>query len=373
MQGDSRIQVDAIHRFPVKSFSGEQLASVTLNRGKGIPFDRQFAVLNGSSQESPLPGEWVKARTFLINTLVDGLLRYRASVDDDSAILTVTGLPHADVSIDLDSTGSLCQANEAIAKALPSGEHTAPRFVRRSREKGYWDYPDSDISIINLETVRLIEQKLGRDVDPVRFRGNLVISGLPPWHEFGWIGRRICVGEAELEGIRPANRCAATSVNPTSTQRDLKLPEHLMEVFGHGYCGVYARVVRGGVIRTGDSVAGGEISGLRYQDACPDNAPAFAFWPRLVRVTESHENDRSTVIDCVVEDGWPFAEAQADRKMRVHYPSGGWHTARTVSQTSDRSVGCMRIEKVNVTEQSPETAVSVGQRIVISGPYGKTR
>jgi hypothetical protein len=49
-------------------------------------------------------------------------------------------------------------------------------------------------------------------------------------------------------------RCAATDVNPETAERDLNIPKALMRGYGHVHMGVYARVVTGGNIATGDEV-----------------------------------------------------------------------------------------------------------------------
>ena len=85
------------------------------------------------------------------------------------------------------------------------------------------------------------------ELDPLRFRGNLYLDGLPAWREFAWVGRRVRIGaEVELEILRPIERCKATSIDPATARADLNLPALLAGGEGHIYCGVYARVLRAG-------------------------------------------------------------------------------------------------------------------------------
>ena len=94
----------------------------------------------------------------------------------------------------------------------------------------------------------------GADVDPVRFRANLLIDGLPSWEEFSWPGKHLKIGGATLEVIDPIRRCAATCVNPTTAERDLPIPTFLMEGYGHMNTGIYARVIEGGEIAVGNEL-----------------------------------------------------------------------------------------------------------------------
>jgi uncharacterized protein YcbX len=49
-------------------------------------------------------------------------------------------------------------------------------------------------------------------------------------------------------------RCAATNVDPVTAARDLNIPKTLMQTFDHMDCGIYAEVIEGGEIATGDTL-----------------------------------------------------------------------------------------------------------------------
>jgi MOSC domain-containing protein len=55
--------------------------------------------------------------------------------------------------------------------------------------------------------------------------------------------------------IAAITRCAATQVNPLTAERDLDIPAALQQHFGHNLMGIYAEVVGGGAIATGDELA----------------------------------------------------------------------------------------------------------------------
>jgi uncharacterized protein YcbX len=111
------------------------------------------------------------------------------------------------------------------------------------------------VSIINLASVAAVEGVVGGPVDPLRFRGNVYVSGWPAWREFDLLGQEITVGSrARLRVIKRIVRCAATNVDPHTGIRDLSIPETLMRGFGHADCGVYAEVIEAGEIAVGDEL-----------------------------------------------------------------------------------------------------------------------
>ena len=110
------------------------------------------------------------------------------------------------------------------------------------------DIPDKAISIINLNTVFELQNKLGKQISPSRFRANLLVDGVNAWEEFNWIGKKIYVGDAILEVFKRTQRCAATNVNPDNGQRDINIPNQIKSYYGHVDLGIYAKVTKGGFI-----------------------------------------------------------------------------------------------------------------------------
>ncbi|MCA3635167.1 MAG: MOSC domain-containing protein, partial [Methylobacterium sp.] len=62
------------------------------------------------------------------------------------------------------------------------------------------------------------------------------------------------IGEAELEITKRIDRCAATDVDPKAGIRDTRLVSLLEQNLAHHDCGVYARILRSGLIRPGDAL-----------------------------------------------------------------------------------------------------------------------
>ena len=131
---------------------------------------------------------------------------------------------------------------------------SAPTLVR-SRDGHFMDKPDNVISLINLATVRSLEEQWGIKIDPLRFRANLYIDGARPWEEFDWVGSDIRIGDGLFRVDRRNGRCGATNVNPETGRRDLDLPGSLRAAFGHKELGIYLIAREGGRLTVGDQVA----------------------------------------------------------------------------------------------------------------------
>jgi uncharacterized protein YcbX len=97
-------------------------------------------------------------------------------------------------------------------------------------------------------------REFGAVIDPLRFRGNLYVEGLPAWAEFEWVGEEIAAGQVCFRVIKRIQRCAATNVDPETGLRDMTIPVSLLRAYGHSDCGIYLEVVAGGTLASGDEI-----------------------------------------------------------------------------------------------------------------------
>ena len=96
------------------------------------------------------------------------------------------------------------------------------------------------------------------DGDGRRFRMLFEIEGFHALEEESWRNRRLHIGEATLLIGRPTPRCAFPSADPDTGRRDRDVLRELIEarggVQGQACLGVYAEVLRPGLVRVGDAV-----------------------------------------------------------------------------------------------------------------------
>ena len=368
----------AIHRYPVKGFPGEELHSVRLAAGEGLPGDRRFAITR--TVASLAGGAWMSCDSFFINASADGLLRFSQSWDERKKVLILNSPEGQELIIDPDDPASVEAASRAMplfALSLPqSVSAPPPALAIRNRNpgglSGYWDFTDSAISLINIESVRDASSAAGRPLDPRRFRGNLLVAGMPAWAEFELPGHRARLGEAELEFIRPAARCPATSVNPDTADRDTKTPEILQEAFGHNYCGIYARCVKGGTVRPGDRL---DIIGpamLALEEARSHGAPDYRLWPKSAEVTGRRVEEDTTFLTLSASGPWPLPEASAGQRLRVHLGRDLWTAADILSSRETMiEVEAGPTSTADPASEHLRMRVMEGSRLIVSGPFGR--
>lgn len=246
-------ELTEIYRFPVKGLGPEPLDTVELAAGRTLPFDRHWAIENGPGPFDPEHPAHVKKKHFLMLAGQAELARVRCRYDTagHSLRIEVDGQDSGPVRLD-DPAG-----HDALFSPLQSllGEAVRGRLrIVHAPGQAMTDIPEPHISLINAASVRDLSARTGVDLDPLRFRGNLLIDGLAPWAEFDWVGRTIRIGDAVLTARSRIGRCAATSVDLATGVRDIDVPRALFEHFGHTQCGLYLSVETGGPIRRGDRV-----------------------------------------------------------------------------------------------------------------------
>lgn len=256
------MRIETLYRYPVKGLSPERVAEAALADGGFFPGDRLFAIENGPSGFDPAEPVHQPKIKYLMLMRNESLARLKTRYDDASG----------DLVIRLDGKEALraATATEAGRAALtrffedfmPEELRGAPKLLTALPPYRFTDSRSGFVSIINLASVADLEGRLGRPIDPLRFRGNLMVSGLAPWAENDLVGRDIEGPEGlKLQVIKRIERCAATNVDPDSGARDMQIPKALMQNYGHVDCGIYCRIIAGGTLKEGDILT-------------PDKAPA---------------------------------------------------------------------------------------------------
>jgi len=245
--------IQSIYRYPVKGLTPESLPRAGLTPGRTLPADRLYAIENGPSGFDPAAPAYFPKQRFLMLMRNERLAALETRYHDASHILTVMQNGEIAARGDL-STPQGRAAIEQFFASYCADELRGPPKILHADGHSFSDVAAKVVSIVNLASVSAVENAVGVPVDPLRFRGNVYMSGWPAWHEFGLLGKTIHVGSARLKIMKRIVRCAATDVEPRTGIRDLQIPKSLMQAFGHMDCGVYAEVVTGGEIAAGDTI-----------------------------------------------------------------------------------------------------------------------
>jgi GntR family transcriptional regulator / MocR family aminotransferase len=241
-----------IYRYPIKGLSAQPLLSIELQAKRPFPHDRVFALVRPGAPFDTGNPKWGKKGLFVMLMLEEALAGVRTTLDVETSKLTITQGNRQLIVADLDDEGARAKVAEIFWQLVPA-LRSAPTLVR-SRDGHFMDKPDNVISLINLATVRSLEEQWGIKIDPLRFRANLYIDGARPWEEFDWVGSDIKIGEALFRVDRRNGRCGATNVDPETGRRDLDIPGSLRAAFGHKELGIYLLAREGGTVSVGNSV-----------------------------------------------------------------------------------------------------------------------
>jgi len=246
------MRVASLHRYPVKGLSPEPLREATLMPGSHFPGDRLFAIENGPSGFDPAAPHQPKIK-YLMLMRNARLAQLRTRYDDRSETLFVDHDGREAAKGDLSTEAGRAAIETFLAAFMADELRGPPRILAAPGGYRFTDSRKGFVSIINAASVAAIEARLDRPVDPLRFRGNILVDGLAPWAEFDLVGRRIALPSGAVLGVtKRIDRCAATNVDPQTGFRDLNIPHMLMQAFGHVDCGVYAEILHGGIVRPGD-------------------------------------------------------------------------------------------------------------------------
>lgn len=375
-----RITLASIHRYPLKGFGAQVLQDAELQVGRGLAFDRAWAITN-AERALAAHGAWTPCQAFVRLTKNIHLPLFDVQFDEQALQLKLMHRDGRSLDVDLSSSVSMERANLILAQWLPATSSQTgllPQLAAASRETGYWDHSDATLSIIHLPSVAQLSAAAGMGLDARRFRGNLLIDGGMAWQELQWLGHRVRIGAVELEVLRPIDRCVATSVNPLTAEKDVNLPALLARHAGHVFCGVYARVVQAGRIAQGDEL---EVlqsrKGIMQRASKVTTAPPVAQWPRAGKVAEVvHESESVQsfwIQDSAAEDGLQVP-LQAGQHVRLHAIGEGAQLWRSYTVSANEPDGRFRISIKREPRAGASdwlhTYLKAGKKIVFSGPFG---
>lgn len=129
------------------------------------------------------------------------------------------------------------------------------RLVRTDRPGTGLNEP---VTLVSDGSLDRLGREAGAEIDSRRFRMLFELTGCEAHEEDTWEGRRFAVGEAAVQVGGPVDRCAVTTRDPDTGERDLdtlrliKNYRGQRESDGAILFGVYGRVDRPGRVRVGD-------------------------------------------------------------------------------------------------------------------------
>lgn len=223
------MQLAALYRYPLKSAAGEVLQASLID-ALGLAGDRRWLVVDAHN------GRFLTQR--LLPQLTQLLARY---AEEEALLLSAPGAPALAVrrpgaaaepvaiSIWRDSLSALDAGPEAAAWLtrllgrpcrlvyLPA-ERARQVDTAHARVGDRVAFADGfPLLLIGQASLDELSARVGRPLEVLRFRPNLVVSGSAPFAEDGW--QRIRIGGLDFRVAKGCSRCIMTTLDPASGQR----------------------------------------------------------------------------------------------------------------------------------------------------------
>lgn len=253
-------KISALYRHPIKGFTPEVVSDTCLMTDGFFPFDRVYALEVGPSGYHAEDPKFLSKMKYAVLARFAAVARLKTRYDEVEERFLIE-----DRAFDLKNPAGRHALERHIETVLAAHEDYDPVAqplrlldIRETEVQRYrfTDSPKGFVSILNLNSLRDLSQRLGVDLDPLRLRANIWVEGWAAFEDHAWVGKQIQIGREGplLEVLKPIVRCVATHVNPDTAERDVELVTALWENYGHRDCGIYCRVVDGGNLKVGDTV-----------------------------------------------------------------------------------------------------------------------
>lgn len=223
------MQLSALYRYPLKSARGERLAQGACD-ALGLAGDRRWMVVDAASGQ--MLTQRVLPRMALLGAAWQGETVLQLSApgqaplsvampDAANATRTVQIWKHA---LQVPDAGDAAAAwlGELLGRAcrlvylpLAQGIQVDPAFARTGERTAFSDgFPYLLIGQASLDD---LIARVGRPLEMLRFRPNLVVQGAEPYAEDRW--QRIRIGDMVFRVVKPCSRCVIPTIDLASGER----------------------------------------------------------------------------------------------------------------------------------------------------------
>ncbi|MGH9556701.1 MAG: MOSC domain-containing protein [Terriglobales bacterium] len=226
--------------YPVKSMAGVSVEEAHVGLD-GILGDRQYAFVR-AEQAARNSFPWMTARES------SRMLFYKPYF----AQLPTPEQPEPAVRVRTPADTE-CEPGDLSLREELANELGQPLFLLKSA-RGMFDC--QHLSLFSLASVRALAEEAGCPIDPRQFRANLFVepASSQPFEEETWAGSLLQVGDQVLTGVTQRDpRCMMVNLDPESGKQDPRVLRAIAQKH-QGQAGVYANVIRPGVIRVGDTL-----------------------------------------------------------------------------------------------------------------------
>ena len=241
---------------PIKSLSFQSAQTLIIKKDIGIEKDRIFAFSRGLNEVDAKRIEKEPSDRELIHFLTlknsPSLNKYDFKFENQSITIFKENKEIASYSI---------YDKENISKKLQKLEPDLliPTYLLKNQIFPFFDTTNSSsvsntVSLINLNSIKDFCNKINKDVEFERFRGNIYVKNLDAFEERKWINKVISINKIQFKVLKNIPRCSATNLKINSSETDINLPNMLRKIYGHIDMGIYLAPLENGQVKVGDNV-----------------------------------------------------------------------------------------------------------------------
>jgi len=248
--------VSSIHFSPIKSLSFQSINTAIIKKDIGFEEDRIFAfsraidrALAKTIEKDPSERELIH---FLTLKNSPALNKYDFKFENRMIYISENNKEISTHPI---------EDKEAISKEISKLEPDLPGpiYFLKNELFPFYDTTNSSsvsntISLINLNSIKDFNQKINKEIEFQRFRGNIYVKDLEAFEERNWINKTIKINEAEFKVLKHIPRCSATNLKVNSDQVDINLPNELKKTYGHMDMGIYLYPLNNSKISVNDEL-----------------------------------------------------------------------------------------------------------------------
>ena len=250
-------KVSSVHFCPIKSLSFQSAQTLTIKKDIGIEEDRIFAFSRGLNELDAKLVEKDPSERELIHflTLKNSPVLNKYDFKYENKTITILKDNKEIISYSIKEKENLSKKLLELEPGLPN-----PIYLLKNELFPFYDTTNGSsvsntISLINLNSIKDFSEKINKDIEFKRFRGNIYIKDLKALEERNWINKVISINNTEFKVLKNIPRCSATNLKINSNEVDINLPNKLKKTYGHIDMGVYLAPLNNGQIKVGDSIS----------------------------------------------------------------------------------------------------------------------
>ncbi|MBC3254128.1 MOSC domain-containing protein [Pseudomonas paralactis] len=223
------LRLSALYRYPLKSGKAEALQHIGLDK-LGLQGDRRWMLVDEASgrfltqravaKMSQLSALWSDAGGLTLRS--PGYSTLDVALPDGASELRGVTIWRDTLRVPDAGDEAAAWVSEFIGK--PTRLVQLPLERARTTEAGYGKDDDKvgfadgyPLLLIGQGSLDDLCEKIGRPMEMLRFRPNLVIEGAEAFAEDGW--KRLRIGDVEFRVVKPCSRCILTTIDPRTGER----------------------------------------------------------------------------------------------------------------------------------------------------------